>query len=358
MQTRGATSLLLVAAGLLLKETAPGISPLLVALAFLVMLPEVYALFLVLLCGGWPLTDLHCFRNHCVDVDENGNCTYIGIEVIDCRHGCYDLSDKEFFNLSTTLFHGGFAAPSVDYIIVVYQRRFFVIIRSCAHSSEEVRTNLCSALRSLEETLSVVGCSWRRLEGVQLYRLLRPETLRQTRRSVLFKAGVLAAASLPLAARLYSFAPIFLAAVLAAARGHSARGYAARPPLRVSTIESVNSFYSFPSSRDILSRSRTLYSLLPNDAYVAIRVEPASVEEEQAIDTEAYRSYEVGTALDKLSLIHRSSKFFAAARRRWERREALYRLSGVVISDERSKRLLVRVGLRLSNKLNGLEVLH
>jgi hypothetical protein len=47
------------------------------------------------------------------------------------------------------------------------------------------------------------------------------------------------------------------------------------------------------------------------------------LEIEQEIDSKAYRSYEVGTALDKLSIIHASAKFFAASRRRWERRENL-----------------------------------
>jgi len=356
VQARSLAALLLIVAALLLRGAAPSLSPLLVSLALLALIPEVYAFFLSLYCGGWPLTELYCFKSYCASADRGGNCTYVGVEVVDCRHGCYDLSEKEFFNLSTTLFHGGFAAPSVDYIVVVHRRRFYVVLRSRS-SIDEARSNLCEALRSLGEALSIVGCSWVPLEGVQLLRILRPDVLKPSRKSIPSRALVLVAATLPLALQLYSLVPLSLAACLAIVKGWSAQGYTSVRPQSISTIESVNSFYTFPTTRDILSRSRTLYSLLPRDSYIAIRVEPASIEEEQAIDAEAYRSYEIGTALEKLSLIHKSSKFFAATRRRWERREALYRVSGIVIADERFKRLLARIGIKLSNLPVGLEVL-
>lgn len=357
MQTRSLLALLLVILSFLLRDLGNITSPVLMALAALLMIPEFYTIFLLLYCGGWPLEDLTCFKTHCVNISNSENCVYLGLEILDCRHGCYDLSEKEFFNLSTTLFHSGFAAPSAEFLVIAWQRKFYIVLRSCGNKSEDTHAHLCNALQSLKETLTVLGCSWTLLDGGQLSSVMRPEILKPSRKSGLSRILLLAILIAPLVLRLYGFIPLSFAAALAIIKGFHVSGYTTKDPRRIFTVKSVSSFFTFPSMRDILSRSRTLYSLSPRDAYLAFLILPANADEEQAVDSEAYRSYEIGTALEKLSLIHKSSKFFAAARRRWERREALYRISGVVIADEHFRRLLTRLGLQLSNSPVGLEVL-
>lgn len=356
MQVRVLVALLVASASLTVRGVS-WLSATLMNVAALLVLPELYAVFLSRLSGGWPLDEVFCLQTHCVKVDDHEDVVYAGLEVVDCRHGCYDLSEKEFFHLSTTFFHSGLAAPSVDFLIVVWQRRLYVVVKSSGKDESELLTALCKALQGLKEALSVVGCSWRLLEGSQIREILRPGVLRPSRGSKFSKLLVLLSLLTPLITRNPGFLAVSLAASLALLRGLNQAGLSAVQPLRVFTVEVVSSFFTFPSTREILSRARTLYSLLPRDSYLAFRIEPATYEEEQTIDTEAYRSYEIGTALDKLSIIHRSSKYFAAARRRWDRREALYRVAGVVVAEDRVGKLLSRLGLKLSSTPVGLEVI-
>lgn len=347
---------LLLLGALLAAPRSRIVAELLAASIFALFLPELLELAVIAYSGGWPLPDIVCLKHVCLEVSRKACCAFAGFRVLDCRHGCYDLSEKEFFNLSTTFFHVGMVAAETDYLVVVWNQQYYVVVKACGREPRELREVLERHLERVAEALSLVGCSWERLDGRSLRKVLRPPCITPS------TAGLsrLAAAGLalsPLVLRAPSLLPLSLAGLAAILLSWGRGGYTAASGFQAYALTSVDSFYSLTSLSDILARARIVYSACARDAYLAVRVKPATPEEEQAIDTEAYRSYEVGTALEKLSLIHRSSKFFAAARRRWERREALYLVSGLLIAVPDHRKVLERVGLRFAKLPSALQVL-
>ena len=356
MQVRVFLAILLVFLGILLGGLRSGLSAVLIAVSMALVTPEVYAALLRLYCMGWPLDELFCAPSYCFELSGKEVSAFVGLEVLDCRHGCYDLSEKEFFSLSLSLLHAGFASPEADFLVVIMRRRFFIVVRAREATLEKLRESLCSSLRSLKDALKLVGCSYKVLSDHELLQVLRPEILTRSRTSLAARLLVWAALLLPWLAGALALTPLSLAALLPISTGHARSGYSPRHG-RAYTLVGVTSFYTFPSARDMLARARLLYSLLPRTAYCAFLIRPSRLEEEYELDSAAYRTYEFATAFDKLSWMHSSSKLFAAVRRRWERREALYRVSGFIVAEEPTRRLLEKVGLKLSPGLTGLEVL-
>jgi hypothetical protein len=332
------------------------LAELLAALLFALLTPEVLQLAVLALNGGWPLPDILCLKHACLETTGREYCAFCGVKVTDCRHGCYDLSEKEFFSLSTTFFHVGLVGGDAEYLLITWNQQYYVVIRACGKDPYELRRTLKKHLRRVEEALSLTGCSWERMNGQSLRRVLRPSCLVPSGKSPL-RLAVAGLVLLPLVLRAPFLLPVGLAGLAALLLSQGRGGYTAASGLHVYTLVSIDSFYSLASLSDILSRAKIVYSSCAKDLYLALRVRPAAPEEEQAIDTEAYRSYEVGTALEKLSLIHRSTKFFAAARRRWERREALYTVSGLLVATQSQQKILERIGLRFIGLPSALEVI-
>jgi len=331
----------------------------LVAASLTLLTPEMLQLAILALSGGWPLPDIVCLRGVCVEhsgARGRRYCAFAGFRVLDCRHGCYDLSEKEFFNLSTTFFHVGFIGIDVDYLVIAWNQHYYIIVKACGREPHELGKMLEEHLGRIAEALSLVGCSWERVEGRVLKNVLRPPyiVVSTAGASRLAATGVILA---PLLLRMPSLLPLSLAGLAAILFSRGRRSYTTVRGFQAYALTSVDSFYSLTPLFDVLARARIVYSSCARDAYLAVRMRPAAPEEEQAVDTEAYRSYEVGTALEKLSLIHRSSKFFAAARRRWERREALYLVSGLLLAKPGQQRVLEKVGLRFARLPGALEVL-
>jgi len=332
------------------------LAELLAALLLTLLTPELLQLAVLAFNSGWPLPDILCLRHVCSEIKEGEYCVFSGVKVLDCRHGCYDLSEKEFFSLSTTFFHVGLVGGDLEYLVVIWNQQYYIVVKTCGKSPRELKRMLERHLRKVEEALSLTGCSWEHVDGRDLKKVLRPSCLAPSRTCPL-RLAVVVLALLPLGLRAPSLLPVSLVGLAALLLSRGGRGYTAASGLYTYALISIDSFYSLASLSDILSRAKIVYSLCARDMYLALRIRPAAPEEEQAIDTEAYRSYEVGTALEKLSLIHRSTKFFSAARRRWERREALYTVSGLLVATPSQQKVLERGGLRFARLPSALEVL-
>ncbi len=316
----------------------------LVALGLILLSREAYAAIFRAMYGGYPLNRPSCLENACYEAGEEGFCGYVGFEVEDCKHGCYDLDEKEFWARSNALFNMIFAAGGA-YFFVVRSGGLYVVVKKCAERKWRLAGELKRAAEALERAMELAGCRLRRLSGPAVLEALAPPRLEEVKPSPLRVYGIPAALAL-LSARLPFLAPLaFLAFVaLTARRG---RFYAVRTDGRLGVYGLVGcpASFAYPSLREIFAKARANYSTVSSVAYLALRLEPATWDVAAQIDSQAYRTYEIGTALDKLSTIHQSQKLFQAARRRWERREPVFVVDGILVGAPDVRSLYERMGL-------------
>ncbi|ABL78123.1 hypothetical protein [Thermofilum pendens] len=346
---------LLIAAGFFFMQggEAKTYGALLIASGLLLVYPEVFAVAKVFVHGGFPLPPLLTEENYCRAKVGRFVCLYAGFEVVDCRHGVYDMVERGFWFSASRLLTLALAG-NADYYLVVRSGSYYLLVRGCDERLEGAVEVVASSLERVRRALAVSGCSFRALSGREVYSLLRPDFLREVRgglfrRVLAFTGGVVALWKLPF------LAPASLALLLASLPD-GMRGYSVPKGREVFSLDSVTSFYTYTSMSDVFSRAQLVYSLA-DSVLLVLRVKRADAELERSIDTQAYRTYEFGTAFDKLSWIHESSKFFAAARRRWEREEALYLVEGLLVAPADTARTLAAAGFSFRKSLFSLGAL-
>jgi len=335
-----------------LFEAARFFSGFLFLAGFALFVPEAYNLLRYWFSGGFPVPGLECRHSYCFHVNGVGR-VYAGVEVLDCRHGAYDFSEEQFWGHASLLFDTGFVSD-VDYLVVNSFGRYFVVVVGEGKSPEEVAGRVVEALRGLEDALKSVGCSWRRLSGEEVRGVMRPEFLERGE-AEWYRALVLAPLAL-FAIKFWPLLPLLASGVLAWL--DRAEGYVVRDgKLRVYGLSEFTSLYTFPTYRELLGKARVVFQT-SDKVYLALRIRPAPPEVGARLDALAYKKYELGTALDKLSILHSSEKLFTAARRRWERREKVYLVEGVLFARENDKRVLENLGLRFTPIVYSLDALH
>jgi len=353
---RSIVSLLLFLSGLLLTTYSLSIAYILISLSFTVSAKEIFKLFASFTLRGCPLQSLECLENACYSKMDNLYCGYIGFEVLDCRHGCYDLDEREFWARSMTLFNAAFTSGG-QYFFVVQKGRMFLLAKRCAARLSDLTSNLLEAKETIELGTELTGCALRRLRADEIREILRPAWLKQVRGDPLRLLGMLT-----LTAILASYFPPFLVLlvlqvmVIPLLKGDIYSLNLSRE-IRVYSLRDSTVTYTYPSLREVFSRARINYRLAQSIEYLAFRLEPASWEQSSKIDTKAYRSYEFGTALDRLSTIHQSQKYFLASRRRWERREPVYLASAILVATPHVREVYDRMGLHFSHDVFALKVL-
>ena len=312
----------------------------LVSLCLVLLFPEAYYFALVLSLGGYPLNILAEGGNFCVEAGGRVLHIYFGFEIVDSRHGVADLGEKSFWFYSQSFLSTSLAGSSSFYI-VIDNGRYFLLSRVSSSSVEEIIRRITDDVRRLTRSFERHGLSYRLLSGREVLSLLRPSFLQEAkeeswRKIFLAMLGLLLMWRIPL---LFSAS----AALIVACLTPGLRGYRPVKGKNLYSLTLVQSFYSYPSIFDVFARARLVFSIA-DQLFLVLRVTPSPLEIEQEIDSKAYRSYEVGTALDKLSIIHASAKFFAASRRRWERRENLFLVSGLLLASENEARILQSAG--------------
>ncbi|UNQ72734.1 hypothetical protein [Infirmifilum sp. NZ] len=353
---RSIVSLLLFLSGLSLTTYSLPLAYLLISLSFTVSAKEIYKLFVSFTLRGCPLQSLECLENACYGRMSNLYCGYIGFEVLDCRHGCYDLDEREFWARSMTLFNAAFTSGG-QYFFVVQRGRVFLLAKRCVTRLCDLANNLLEAKETIGLGTELTGCTLRRLRADEVREILRPAWLKQVRSSPIRLLGVLI-----LTAILTPYFPPFLVLlvlqvmIIPLIKGDIYSVSLSRETQVYSLRESTVT-YTYPSLREVFSRARINYRLAQSIEYLAFRLEPASWEHSSKIDAKAYRSYEFGTALDKLSTIHQSQKYFLASRRRWERREPVYLASAILLATPHVREVYDRMGLHFSHDVFTLKVL-
>ncbi|WP_460025270.1 hypothetical protein [Infirmifilum sp. SLHALR2] len=353
---RSLVSLLLFLSGLSLTTYSLPLAYILISLSFTVSAKEIFKLFVSFTLSGCPLQRLECLENACYSRMGNLYCGYIGFEVLDCRHGCYDLDERGFWARSMTLFNAAFTSGG-QYFFVVQSGRVFLLAKRCVTRLCDLANNLLEAKETIELGNELTGCALRRLRADEVREILRPAWLKQVRGSPIRLLGVLILTailtpyfppSLVLLVLQVMVIPLIKGDIYSVNLSRETQVYS----LRESTVT-----YTYPSLREVFSRARINYRLAQSIEYLAFRLEPASWEHSSKIDAKAYRSYEFGTALDKLSTIHQSQKYFLASRRRWERREPVYLASAILIATPHVREVYDRMGLHFSHDVFALKVL-
>lgn len=351
---RQSLAMVLLVAGFLslLFEASRGFSSVLFFASFGLFVPEVYVVFRYFFSGGFPIEDLECRRSYCYRSVGREGVVYAGLEVEDCRHGCYDFSEEQFWGHASLLLDTGFVGD-VDYLVVNSFGRYYIVLAGEGRDPQETASRVVESLRGLEDALKSIGCSWRRLSGDEVLKVLRPGFLEKGE-AKWYKGLVLVPLGF-LALKFWPLVPLVVGGILAWI--DRADGYVLRDQkLRVYGLEEFTSIYTFPTYREMLGKARVVFQL-SDKVYLALRVRPAPPEVGAKLDTLAYRKYELGTALDKLSILHSSEKLFTAARRRWERREKVYEVSGILVGRENDKRVLENLGLRFSQLIFDLRAI-
>ncbi|QOJ79652.1 hypothetical protein IG193_04140 [Infirmifilum lucidum] len=353
---RQTLSILLFLAGLLLNGYSTLLTHALFTASLIVSAQDLYKWVVYLFYGGCPLSPLKCLENACYSDEQARRCGYLGFEVLDCRHGCYDLDEREYWARSLTLMSVAFTSGG-EYIFVVKQGKMFIIAKRCASSHGDVVSELLRAREVLERGLELAGCSARRLKAVEVKNILRPDFLKTAKVNMLRVFGTVALTA-ALATR---FPPLYvlLGLELVALSDLRSEIYTVSQEgrERVYGLNESTVTFTYPSLRDVFTRARTNYLIAQSLSYLAVKLEPAPWDVASGLDAQAYRSYEFGTALDKLSIIHKSQKYFLASRRKWERREPVFLATGLLMATPETAHVYERMGLRFKPDIFALKTL-
>ncbi len=354
--SRQTLSVLLFLAGLLLTGYSTLLSHILLTASLIVSARDLYKWVVYSLYGGCPLSHLKCLENACYSDERVRRCGYLGFEVLDCRHGCYDLDEREYWARSLTLMSVAFASGG-EYIFVVRQGKMFIIAKRCASSYSNVADELRRTREALERGLELAGCSVKRLKAIEIKNILRPDFLKAVKVNMLRVLGAIALTA-ALATR---FPPLYvlLGLELIALSDLRKEIYTVsrKERERIYGLNESTVTFTYPSLRDVFTRARINYTLVQSLKYLALKLEPAPWYMASGLDAQAYRSYEFGTALDKLSIIHRSQKYFFASRRRWERREPVFLAAGFLLATPEIAHIYERMGLRFEPDFFALKAL-
>lgn len=355
---RRALAVVLILLALLLHGYSSALANLLAFSAVTLLSREAYKVLLQALYGGCPLPRLRCLRNVCYSESEE-TCVYLGFRVTDCKHGCYDLDAKEYWGRSLVFFSTALTTES-EYILIVTEGSLFLVSKSCDRDANALLERAARAREALLRGFGLIGCEARQLNSDELQRLLRPGFLEVVLPNrVRMALAILAVITMVI---LYvPLLPILLLLMLALTRNalgkkseiHRVKleGYTVYA-LRNSTVT-----FTYPSIREVYARGRVFYTLVPAIKLLALRLRPAPWDIAATLDSNAYRIYEFGTALDKLSLLHKSQKYFFASRRRWERREPVFLASGLLVAREDVRETLEKLGLHFTRDLLALKAL-
>ena len=337
-----ATLLLFIGLLFLFFKSVQEFSGLLLFIGFFLITPEIFSFSRYWFSGGFSLPILECRSSYCYSNNDGSGRIYVGVEIMDCRHGCYDLDEEQFWGKSSFLLDTGFIG-NADYIVINSLGHYYVVLACEGRDPDETASCAAESLRSLEDSLKSVGCSWRRLSGKDILKTLRPSFLKKsgTKRR---RAMVLALMAF-IASKFWPLLPLVAVSILAWLDKNV--GYILNDEkLEVYGLNEFTSLYTYPTYSELLGKARVIFQV-SNKIYLVLRIRLAPPEIGAKLDTLAYRKYELGTALDKLSILHSSEKLFTAARRRWERRERVYLVEGALVAREEDKRVLESIGLRL-----------
>lgn len=323
------------------------------SLSLFLLFPEIYIWSLIFALGGYPLREISIEEDFCMETRKHETCIYIGFELFDVRHNVNDLSEKRFW-FYTQSFINTIITGNNTYFVVVDRGRYFIVTRMCTNRFDALPEKIKSEVYRLKRSFERHGLSFRPMGGSEVYRILRPDFIEKAKRNK-FREIFLAILGSILFFKTPVLFPVSSALLLASFPGNL-HGYRRKNSTELYTLDSIQSFYSYPSIFDIFSRAQLIYSI-SDKIFLLLRLTPGPLHVEHEIDSKAYRDYELGTALDKLSVIHSSAKFFAASRRRWERRESLYLVSGLLAATQNEVKILKTVGFIFKKSLLPLGVL-
>lgn len=278
------------------------------------------------------------------------------IRVLDVQHGLYDLNPIQFWGQSKFILEGLVIDPDAYYDIVFSKREYFIRVSIEESNPKQALIRLSSIVNNLLRHLKSYGIKARYLENVSI----SLEFVKTNPKWSIFSSLAILAVSL-IKIGLKSLYSLILGLALLSMLFIIYLDYQ-----RVKTCLSLKkeilvlsnneSFYTSPGYSELLNRARWLNSLVNStDAVFILRLKPVEQSIADNLDLQAYRAYELGTALDKLSLLARSERIYRASERRWKRREQIYSIQLLILCDgreaKRIERSLNQLGLRINKPL-------
>ncbi|AKG38912.1 hypothetical protein MA03_06150 [Infirmifilum uzonense] len=349
--------LMFLIAGFFTRAYSIELSLILLGLSIVVISREIYPYIVHMMHGGLPLNHLECLRKICFSYSGNKPCVYLGFQVLDCRHGCYDLNEKDFWLSSLSFFSTAFTAGG-EYIFITVKGEMFIVLKVCEYEGKRIKDELKSMREAFLRGFELLGCSYRVLAGSELKGLLRPPELIEVKTNPVRQ--LLTLISTILVSGLFPPLVVILALeilALSSGKGIVYKVSIQNGGLKVWGLKKATVTYTYPSLREIYTRARVVYSIVSTIPFMAMRLKPAPWEIAASLDSHAYRVYEMGTALDKLSMLHESQKYFFASRRRWERREPVFLVNGLLIAPKEIRDTMERMGLHFEPDMLALKTL-
>lgn len=354
---RNIFSILLIVVSLIVQSYSTLLSYFLYVLAIILLSRDIYPFLVFLMFSGCPLRRIRCLAKICYWGSSKEKCVYFGYRIVDCKHGCYDLSEKEFWLRSLSFFNTAFLMGG-EYIIFITKGDFYIILKKCDKSKVKIEEELLSLREAFLRGVELAGCKVQALDGISLESLLRPKWLVEVKVSNTRYVAVilLTLVGIWFFPPLLVFLPIELW-ILSLRKEPVYKLNIKEKGIKIYGLNKSTVTYTYPTLREVFTRARVIYSIVSTVEMLAIRLRPAPWEIASSIDFQAYRVYEIGTALDKLSMLHESQKYFFAARRRWERGEPVFLASGLLLASNETRELLERMGLHFGPDLLALKTL-
>lgn len=278
------------------------------------------------------------------------------LELVNPRHGVLDLEPIQFYGQSKYLIDGLIVDPDVEYSFIYVKTggklKAYLKISLRGENSSQLRDrikNICGQIRNHLKLLGI-GSSVARYPE-ELLKVVRARSYRKHLLPLMPACllGLLASYVLLKLASLYLFLLLVHGYITYRKLG---RAFAVEKSVLV--LQKNESMYGNPTALDVAQRARWVYNLLNSlvDSTLVLTIRRASEDFSSSIERESYRVYELGTALDKLSILTRAERLFTAAERRAKRKENYYKVNVVVLSSshddiKRVRATLGSMGLRM-----------
>jgi len=287
------------------------------------------------------------------------------LKVVDVRHGFFDLSPIQLYGRARYLLDGSMLDPESElYIIYTNLPRgalnAYIALGITIENFEDARKKIKQIILTLKKHLVGCGviCSYAKPYEISVGKFFE-KTKTSYNLVILTTIGlvILMLSSSSLVVRVIcAYGTVLLTSCLILKRSLG-------PSFKVKgvtlTLVSNEALYSNPSTLDLLQRSRWINSILyrlNEDFLLVIKVKIAPPHVSDLLERESYRAYELGTALDKLSIVSRASRLYTIVERRFRRRESLYEVNVVALCKSKDdafklSRSLGAIGLKLRKPL-------
>ncbi|MEZ0345487.1 MAG: hypothetical protein ABWK01_02965 [Infirmifilum sp.] len=347
---------LMLILGIVIQTHSTILAYLLYSFALLLIAHDLYTLVLFTMYSGCPLEEIKCLKRLCYNASKRHSCAYLGLRVIDCKHGCYDLDEKEFWLRSLSFFTTAFTSGG-EFLIFIKGGEMYIVTKVCIEFAEKTHQALLSLHESLLRGLELLGCKAELLEGLEVKSLLRPDMLIERKADARRYLPVLVFTFI--ATRIFPPLIVVLLLELVALTARRQPIYHAKleKGAKIYGLKNTTVTFAYPTLSEIFTRARVFYATARSIDLLAFKIKPATWEASLRLDSHAYKVYELGTALDKLSMLHESQKYFFASRRRWERREPVFLASGLLLARKETRELLERMGIHFTPNLLALKTL-